>query len=95
LTPTIIAFYKNNNFDVTKTEKSFAKIKKIITEYIKLKKLLTKYKLSFRIDKELSCFGLVEDIIIQIHDMDMFISHIIKYKLDDEQIEVKSKQKMP
>jgi len=83
LLPTMITFYKNNFPNDFEEKKKFNKIKKNVNDYIKKKKLLKSHKLSFKIDKELSQFGLTENKVIQIHDINAFISYIITYKQID------------
>jgi hypothetical protein len=79
LTSTMIAFYQNQGNLPVNGKKTFSAIKKEIVTHVKDKKLITTYKLSFKIDKRLSCFGLPEGTIIQNHDIDKFISYIISY----------------
>jgi hypothetical protein len=88
LLPAMVAFYKNNFPDELEEKKQFNKIKKNINSYIKNKNLLKSHKLSFKIDKELSQFGLNEGAVIQIHDMITFISYIIMYKYEPVVVKV-------
>jgi hypothetical protein len=80
LSSTLTTFYEKNillsKFEKTK---SFSKIKKDIMVYIKEEELYTKYELSFTVDRQLSCFGISKNTIIQNADIDNFVSHIIMY----------------
>jgi hypothetical protein len=84
LSQTLTTFYKKNIPMYFEQTKIFGGIKKNINDYIKQEKLLTQHTLSFKINKELSCFGLPEGTIIQNVNMNNFISHILMYSPNDE-----------
>jgi hypothetical protein len=84
LSPILTIFYKNNCNPYYAPILLFGEIKRRITNYIKYSDLMMRHKISFEIDKELSCFGLVEGTVIQNYDMDTFISHVITYLPNDD-----------
>jgi len=79
MTPTMITFYNNNMPLEFETKKTFSKVKSNIEYYIKINKLETRHKLSFKINGILSCFGIIQNKVIQNINMDDFILHIMTY----------------